>query len=126
MHKNRIIAIGAVIALSCLSAFLLLELEKERWKTKVWEEDEPFVALAFAQEGAPENGEGLRQFKKVFYPRVMRFPNEICVQLGANWGWTDGGSIYCFDPTSRRPTRSFPVSPGPQATTWLSLAGCTF
>ena len=111
MRLRAIIATGVVIGLCCLSAYLFWELKKEQFKNEVWKEDQPFVTLAFAQEGAPASGEGLRQFQKVFYPRVMRFPEEVCVRLGANPGWTDGGSIYCFDAKSRRLTRAYPVRP---------------
>ena len=87
-----------------------VQLEEKRWETLVFPEDQPFVRLAFREEGAVTE-EQLRHFEKPFYPRVMRFPNEVCVQLNAKMNWTDGGSIYCFDPKDRHITRSFPVRP---------------
>ncbi|HCF25323.1 MAG TPA: hypothetical protein DER67_07360 [Novosphingobium sp.] len=87
-----------------------MELVEERWKTRIRDEDEPFVRLAYLREGAT-NDEGVRHLMKPLYPRVIRFPNEVCVQLNSKMGWTDGGSIYCFDPKNRSATRSFPVRP---------------
>ena len=89
---------------------LLFKLLEEHKKSAIFREDQPFVRLAYRAEGAVTE-EQLRHFKKPFYPRVMRFPNEVCVQLNSRLGWTDGGSIYCFDATDHHMTRSYPVRP---------------
>ncbi len=110
MNARRAIVLVAFLTLVGLAGFLAMELVEERWKTRIRDEDEPFVRLAYLREGAT-NDEGVRHLMKPFYPRVIRFPNEVCVQLNSKMGWTDGGSIYCFDPKNRNATRSFPVRP---------------
>jgi hypothetical protein len=88
------------------------KLQEERWKTRIFKEDQTFVRLAYLAEAeGPVTEEQLRHLMKPFYPRVMQFPDEVCVQLNSRMGWTDGGSIYCFDPEDRHITRSFPVRP---------------
>jgi hypothetical protein len=108
MSRRAKLGLVVIVALLVLVGFLCCELFEERWKTRVWPEDEPFVRMAYDMEAAPGKGQDFRQ-KGVFYPRVIRFPDEVCVQLNSNFGWTDGGSIYCFRSTDRKATRSFPV-----------------
>ena len=105
-------ALVVALVLLGLIGLLAFRLQEEHWKTRVWPEDQPFVRLAFGAEAErPITKEQLRQLMKPFYPRVIRFPDEVCVQLNARMGWTDGGSIYCFDAADRHITRSFPVRP---------------
>lgn len=110
MSRHGRIGLVAIIALLILTGFLSYKLLYERRKTEVRREDEPFVRLAYDAEAAPASGRDLER-REIYYPRVIRFPEEVCVQLKSNPGWTDGGSIYCFDADDRKETRSFPVRP---------------
>jgi hypothetical protein len=110
MNLFRWLTILVALGMLGVIGVLFFKLEEKRWETLVLPEDQPFVRLAFRAEGAI-TAEQLRHFEEPFYPRVMRFPNEVCVQLNAKMNWTDGGSIYCFDATDRHITRSFPVRP---------------
>lgn len=84
-----LIALGLIGGISVLA----FKLQEERWKTRVLPEDRPFVGLALQAEAeGPVDEEQLRHLMP-FYPRVMRFPSEVCVQLNSRMGWTDGGSI---------------------------------
>ena len=110
MSRRGMIAAGVIFILIAFVAFLAFQWFQERWRTQISATDEPFVRLAFNMEAAPGNGERLRR-QGIFYPRVIQFPNEVCVQLNSNWNYTDGGSIYCFNAADRKATRSFPVRP---------------
>lgn len=110
MSRRGQVGLVAIIALLILAGSLTYEFLYERHKTQISRQDEPFVQLAYDMEAAPASGQELRH-KEVFYPRVIRFPEEVCVQLNSNPGFTDGGSIYCFRSTDRKPVRSFPVRP---------------
>jgi hypothetical protein len=112
MKYLKALSLLAVLGLLGVIDLLTFKLQEERWKTHIFTDDQPFVRLAYLAEAeGPVNEEQLRHLMKPFYPRVMRFPNEVCVQLNSKMGWTDGGSIYCFDAADRHLTRSFPVRP---------------
>ena len=110
MSRGGIIATGVIGMLIALAAFLAFQWFQERWRTQILPRDEPYVRLAFNMEATPGDGERLRR-EGVFYPRIIHFPSEVCVQLNSNWNYTDGGSIYCFNAADRAATRSFPVRP---------------
>lgn len=113
MNTSRltiVTAIAPAVILAILAGYLWLALKQARWESRVANDDEAFVVLAYRREGAFSE-EAMLQFRKALYPRVIRFPGEVCVQLRARAGWTDGGSIYCFAADTRRPTRSFLVAP---------------
>lgn len=110
MSRRESLGLAAIIGLTILAAFLGYELLYERVKDEVWRDDEPFVRLAYDAEAAPKSGRELERLG-VFYPRIIRFPEEVCVQLRSNPGWTDGGSIYCFDASDKKETRFYPVRP---------------
>jgi|TARA_Y100000310_G_C20200856_1_gene586829 hypothetical protein len=110
MNRREKFGLSAIVGLLMLSAYLAYNLLYEKQKNAVWREDEAFVRFAYAIEAAPASGQDLMK-KNVFYPRVIRFPTEVCVQLNSNPGWTDGGNIYCFSSADRRRTRTFPARP---------------
>jgi hypothetical protein len=108
---DKKIGSSTIAVLLILSGYLAHSLLYEQQKAEIGREDEPFVRLAYAIETAPASGQDLKQ-KNVFYPRVIRFPAEVCVQLVPNPGWTDGRGIYCFNPAYAQQSRQTPISAG--------------